>query len=104
MAAYATFDGNPDKLGMFMTAFTVDGGRLWTERWGTPSGEAEGIDIDSHDTLYVGGVTHGGFDGVSAAGPNSYDLFVSRWWAATSSTFRPPVCPGTSCTMRPSST
>ncbi len=73
-------DGNMNAggLDLFLTKWSADGTKLWTEQWGTSRGDIGwSVAVDSNDSIYVTGHTHGTFDGNLSAGKE--DIFLTKY-------------------------
>lgn len=83
-----SFDGNKHagEWDIFLTKWTVDGTKVWTEQWGTYlNDESRSVAVDSAGNIYVTGCTEGSLDGNKHAGGSCLggqpctDVFLTKW-------------------------
>ncbi len=75
-----SFDGytNAGSNDIFLTKFSSDGTKEWTQQYGTSSNDyGQSIAVESSDNIYVAGYTDGSFDGNTNAGSN--DIFLTKF-------------------------
>lgn len=69
---------NSGKSDVFLTRFSGDGTRYWTQRYGSDAiDEGRSIAIDLSDNIYIGGVTFGAMEGNTNSGGG--DIFLSKF-------------------------